>query len=285
MNSSIQVLKQAELCGRQFDVYGTPEEPLFIAKEVAEVLELTNVSDMVSRVDNGEVTKFNLGSRQGETWFLTEDGLYEVLMQSRKPIAKDFKKGVKEILKSIRKHGAYATTTTIDSIIANPENGIKLLQALQKEREEKAILESRNGVLSETIEIQSKELKAQAPKVDYYDHVLDSTGLQTVNMIASCFGISPIKLNKLLCQWGIQYKQSGTYFLYAKYRDKGYAEHKPYPYIDSKGETKTRQHMFWTEKGKQFIIELYTDKAKAERARKALNEQKLEQSKEREAIR
>ena len=132
---------------------------------------------------------------------------------------------------------------------------------------------------------QEEQLKTQAPQVEYFRKVIDSTGLQTVNMIASCFGISPIKLNKLLCQWGIQYKQSGTYFLYAKYRDKGYAEHKPYPYIDSKGETKTRQHMFWTEKGKQFIIELYTDKAKAERARKALNEQKLEQSKEREAIR
>lgn len=135
-----------------------------------------------------------------------------------------------------------------------------------------------------TSETQQQELKAQAPKVEYFDKVIDSTGLLTANMVASCFGISPIKLNKLLCQWGIQYKQSSTYFLYAKYREKGYAEHKPYPYVDSKGETRTHQHMFWTEKGKQFIIELYTKQAQAERARKALSkEQEVEQVKNEEA--
>ena len=160
-----------------------------------------------------------------------------------------------------------------------------LQQRVEENKQRLSKITAEKEQLRLTSVAQEEQLKTQAPQVEYFRKVIDSTGLQTVNMIAFCFGISPIKLNKLLCQWGIQYKQSGTYFLYAKYRDKGYAEHKPYPYIDSKGETKTRQHMFWTEKGKQFIIELYTDKAKAERARKALNEQKLEQSKEREAIR
>ena len=134
-----------------------------------------------------------------------------------------------------------------------------------------------------TAETQEQQLKEQAPKVDYYDKVIDSTGLQTTNMIASCFGISPIKLNKLLCAWGVQYKQSGCYFLYAKYRDKGYAEHKPYAYVDSNGETKTRQHMFWTERGKQFVIDLYTLKAKEERAKRALGKQEAGQVKKEEA--
>lgn len=133
-----------------------------------------------------------------------------------------------------------------------------------------------------TAETQEQQLKEQAPKVDYYDKVIDSTGLQTTNMIASCFGISPIKLNKLLCAWGVQYKQSGCYFLYAKYRDKGYAEHKPYAYVDSNGETKTRQHMFWTERGKQFVIDLYTLKAKEERAKRALGKQEAGQVKKEE---
>ena len=134
-----------------------------------------------------------------------------------------------------------------------------------------------------TAETQEQQLKEQAPKVDYYDKVIDSTGLQTTNMIASCFGISPIKLNKLLCAWGVQYKQSGCYFLYAKYRDKGYAEHKPYAYVDSSGETKTRQHMFWTERGKQFLIDLYTLKAKEERAKRAFGKQEAGQVKKEEA--
>ena len=94
-------------------MYGTAEEPLFKAKDVAEWLELSNVSDMVSRVDEDEVTKLNLGGLEGDTWFLSEDGLYEVLMQSRKPIAKQFKKGVKEILKTIRKTGEYSVAKTM----------------------------------------------------------------------------------------------------------------------------------------------------------------------------
>ncbi len=72
-----------------------------------------------------------------------------------------------------------------------------------------------------------------------------------------------MKLNKLLCEWGVQYKESGTYFLYSKYRDKGLTFHKPHPYTDSNGEIKTRQHMYWTEAGKKFILDLYNLKISA----------------------
>ena len=105
--NEIKIIKKSTFLGREIDAYGTADEPFFKAKDVAEWLELSNVSDMVSRVDVEEVAKFNLGSLQGETWFLTEDGLYEILMQSRKPIAKQFKKGVKTILKEIRKTGTF----------------------------------------------------------------------------------------------------------------------------------------------------------------------------------
>lgn len=105
--NEIKVLNEQEVLGKQFKVYGTPEEPLFLAKDVAEWLDLSNTTDMVSRVDEDEVTKLNLGGLQGECNFLTENGLYEVLMQSRKPIAKQFKKEVKNILKTIRKTGGY----------------------------------------------------------------------------------------------------------------------------------------------------------------------------------
>ena len=114
MENQIQVLKQTELCGQQFNVYGTPQEPFFFAQDVAAMLQLTNVSDMVQRVDDDERSKFNLG-RQGDGWFLTENGLYEVLMQSRKPIAKQFKKGVKTILKEIRTNGGYIVTNNEDT--------------------------------------------------------------------------------------------------------------------------------------------------------------------------
>ncbi len=111
----MKVICHSSVLGKGIDVYGTAEEPLFKAKDVAGWIELSNVSDMVSRLDEDEVTKFNLGGLQGDTWFLTEDGLYEVLMQSRKPIAKQFKKGVKEILKQIRTKGGYISAREDES--------------------------------------------------------------------------------------------------------------------------------------------------------------------------
>lgn len=109
MLETTKVLKQTELLGQQFEVYGTPQEPLFKAKDVAVMLGLTNQREFIQRVDEDERCKLNLPP-QGETWMLTEDGLYEVLMQSRKPIAKQFKKGVKAILKEIRTKGGYVAT-------------------------------------------------------------------------------------------------------------------------------------------------------------------------------
>lgn len=110
MANEIQVLKQTELLGQQFAVYGTPEEPLFLAKDVAAWIEHTDTSKMVQCVDEDEKltrTMFVSGQNR-EVWLLTENGLYEILMQSRKPIAKEFKKGVKKILHEIRTMGQYA---------------------------------------------------------------------------------------------------------------------------------------------------------------------------------
>lgn len=89
------------MCG---PVYGTPQEPLFNATDVAKWINHSDVSKMIQKVDDDEKllrTLFGAGQNR-EVWFLTENGLYEVLMQSRKPIAKQFKKGVKTILKEVR---------------------------------------------------------------------------------------------------------------------------------------------------------------------------------------
>ena len=115
LENKLKVIKQSMLLGKEIDVYGTAENPLFKAKDVADWMEILNVSDMIKNVDEEERSKFNLG-RQGETWMLTEDGLYEVLMQSRKPVAKQFKKGVKEILKSIRKTGSYSVPKPLSQL-------------------------------------------------------------------------------------------------------------------------------------------------------------------------
>lgn len=109
MRTNDNVLKTTELCGRQFTVYGTPAEPLFKAADIAQFIGHTDTQKMLRTIDDEEKlmrTIFAAGQNR-QVWMLTENGLYEVLMQSRKPIAKEFKKGVKAILKEIRTQGGY----------------------------------------------------------------------------------------------------------------------------------------------------------------------------------
>ena len=116
--NQIEIINEQEVLGKEFKVYGSFENPLFLAKDVAEWIDYSkdgkgnyNVSAMLSKVDDDEKIKLNTNLNNvkvgSNTWFLTEDGLYEVLMQSRKPIAKAFKKEVKKILKELRTKGTY----------------------------------------------------------------------------------------------------------------------------------------------------------------------------------
>ena len=109
----VQVLEnEVTLMGKTFNVYGTVEEPLFRANDVADWIEHSNVSAMLQSIDEDEKVKMvcevnnvYVTSRARDTqemWFLTENGVYEVLMLSRKPIAKDFKKEVKKMLHALR---------------------------------------------------------------------------------------------------------------------------------------------------------------------------------------
>ena len=104
MKVQMQVIDKTEILDHEVITYGDLENPLFLAKDVANWIEHSDVSKMIRNVDDDEKVKNNnptLGGQQ-EMWFLTEDGLYEVLMQSRKPIAKQFKKKVKKLLKDLR---------------------------------------------------------------------------------------------------------------------------------------------------------------------------------------
>ena len=100
----LQVIDKRNILDHEVTTYGDLENPLFLAKDVANWIEHSDVSKMMKSVDEDEKVKNivrTLGGNQ-EMWFLTEDGLYEVLMQSRKPIAKQFKKKVKKLLKDLR---------------------------------------------------------------------------------------------------------------------------------------------------------------------------------------
>ena len=145
--NEIKVIDQREVLGVDFKIYGDFDNPLFLAKDVAEWIEHSNSRVMLDSVDENEKVVRNvytLGGNQ-ESWFLTEDGLYEVLMQSRKPIAKEFKKEVKAILKSIRKHGAYMTDSAIEEAISNPDFLIRLATELKNEKAARKELEEKRA--------------------------------------------------------------------------------------------------------------------------------------------
>lgn len=102
----IEVIDKRSVLAQEIITYGNSENPIFLAKDVANWIgyDSSSVNKMLSTVDEDEklIGKvFRLGQNR-EMWFLTEDGLYEILMQSRKPIAKKFKKEVKKILKELR---------------------------------------------------------------------------------------------------------------------------------------------------------------------------------------
>ena len=229
-------------------------EPWFVGKDVAEILGYERgakaIQDHVDEEDKGVVPiQDSIGRMQG-TPVINESGLYSLVLSSKLPTAKKFKHWVtSEVLPSIRKHGAYATDDVIDNILKNPDFGIKLLTELKQEREEKKALEFANKQKDQLI----GELK---PKADYVDKILKNTGLVTITQIAKDYGMSGEKMNSLLHELGVQYKQSGQWLLYTKYQDKGYTHSQTVDITRSDGRPDIKMNTKWTQKGRLFLYDL-----------------------------
>lgn len=159
MQNNLMVIKEQEVLGKQFKVYGTVEEPLFMAKDVAEWIEHSNPTMMIESVDDDEKevkrTKDSLG-RENSATFLTENGLYEVLFQSRKPIAKEFKKEVKTILKTLRQTGGYINNSDkfvdmyFDEMPEEQKNVMRgLLNSIEEKQKKIKTLQSENSLLAQ----------------------------------------------------------------------------------------------------------------------------------------
>ena len=137
------IITKSEVLGKQINVYGDIENPLFLAKDVASWLEHSDVHKMVETVDDDEKTvgTLFLSGQNREVWMLTENGLYEVFMLSRKPIAKQLKKGIKEMLHSVRLHGAYMTDEAIEKTLTDPDYLIQLATTLKIEKQKRLAAE------------------------------------------------------------------------------------------------------------------------------------------------
>lgn len=265
--NEIQVLQKTTLLGKELTVYGNAENPLFLAKDVAEWIEYAktsqdkyDVSRMVGTVDEDEklVRTIFVSGQNRQVWMLTENGLYEVLMQSRKPIAKQFKKGVKAILKEIRTKGGYMAVKADDTPEEIMAKAILLANStIERQKERISVLETEKSLAEE-------RNRLMAPKAAYFDNVLQSEGLITTNIIANELGMSAKKLYKMLKDLGVLYNQNGVYMLYAKYRGLGYDKYRTHTYTsDTTGMQVAKQYLCWTQLGRKFILDLVKSKTAA----------------------
>jgi phage antirepressor YoqD-like protein len=109
---------------------------------------------------------------------------------------------------------------------------------------------------AEQLELQQKQLKEAAPKVEYHDEVLQSVSLIATNVIAKELGMSAVTLNRKLHEKGVIYNSAGSWVLYHKYQERGYTGTKTHHYTDNHGVERTSVQTYWTEKGRKFIHEV-----------------------------
>lgn len=220
-------------------------EPWFVGKDVAVALGYTNPSKaMTDHVDEDD--KLNneslssLGQRGG--WLINEGGLYSLVMSSKLPTARKFKRWVtSEVIPSIRKTGTYGLSA-IDTAT------LRVLHATDPMEKALALADFRDAIAAPLQAV----IEEQKPKVTFYDVVMQSDDVVPITVIAKDYGLSARKLNSMLKEWGVQYKQGQQWFLYAKYAGCGYM-HSVTTAVDN-------GHVFmnsqWTQKGRKFIYDI-----------------------------
>ncbi|MGT2793274.1 phage antirepressor [Streptococcus pasteurianus] len=235
--------------GQEVRTVTVDNELYFVGKDVADILGYQNGSRDINRhVDDEDKLKYRFGTsgQDREMTIINESGLYSLILSSKLPQAKDFKRWVtSEVLPTIRKHGMYA----VDDLLDNPDMAIAAFQRLKEERQLR--LQAQEEVAQKNQIIQELQ-----PKATYYDLILQSESLVAISMIAKDYGMSPQKLNNLLHELKVQFKQGSTWLLYQKYADKGYTQSKTHT-IDAE---RSKMHTYWTQKGRLFIYDLLKNK-------------------------
>ena len=235
MRTDLQLVDERIVLGKEFKIYGTVTSPLFLANDVAKWIEHSNVTVMLRNLDETEVVKISpkqsLGLlKNNSTYnFLTENGLYEVLMQSRKPLAKKFKDEVKHILKQIRLTGGYISQgreeQMVDFYFSQFSDDIKL---------------------SMVRELQQKNAQLQ----EFYDDLMNTHGLLDMNTVAKELEIGEYALFAYLRGKKILfYNKDMVNVPYERFRKEGKFKVKETPCHDGK----IRNVTYVTRKGLDYI--------------------------------
>ena len=243
MNENITIFQSPEF-GNIRTMRDEKGEPLFCAKDVCDALGYDQTHKAVKRhVEEGDGTKRPTPTTSGiqQMLYINESGLYSLILSSKLEAARRFKHWVtSEVLPSIRKQGGYMVAR------ADEPDEVILARALQ--------------IMHTALERREKEIALLKPKADYADRVLDAVSCFTTTQLAKGMGMTAIELNRLLCQRGIQYGQSGQYMLYAHYARMGLAQNRITAYPDMFGTLHTSSRLVWTERGREFIYQLLNHK-------------------------
>ena len=235
---------------------GTADSPLFCLSDVCAAVGISNARNVKSRLDTDDVRLVDTIDRMGRTQqvtFITESGMYDVIIRSDSERARPFRKWVtSEVLPSIRRHGMYATEATVESMLNDPENAILMLQAYQKERKERLAAQQ-----------QVEQLEAQAiedrPKVVYAEAVQGSKSACLIGELAKMIAQNGYQIgekrlfqwlrdNHYLCSYGERFNQP-----YQQYIEQGLFTMKQNVF-SVEGEIRTRNTTKVTGKGQIYFI-------------------------------
>ncbi len=243
MSGVQNVIGTTTINGFLFEIYGTVENPLFLAKDIAIVLEHSHVPTMMQSVDDEEklmCTILTSGQRR-EMNCVTEDGFYELMMLSRKPIAKDFKKGVKKVLHELRTKGEVRTNYNI------PQTYADALQLAANQAKQ--------------IEEQNKLIEEQKPKVEFFDQVTDSKDAVDMKECAKILnmGIGRNRLFEFLRSRSILDRKNLPYQIFI---DRGYFRTVETSYTKSDGTNCINIKTVVYQKGMEYIRNLIKNAGK-----------------------
>lgn len=224
-------------------------EPWMVGKDVALALGYANPSKAVINHVDDEDKRFEMSrvsdSQNGnlvKTALINESGLYSLVLSSKLPGAKKFRRWVTaDVLPSIRKTGGYHL----------PKDYPSALRALADAEEKRMALAAEN-------EMQRQIIADFQPIKQYVDTILSSTGTMTITQIAADYDMSAKELNKILYKAGIQRKVNGQWILYKQYMGKGYTQSVTFDFLHSDGRPDAKPNTQWTQKGRLLIHETLT---------------------------
>ena len=263
MSNDIQIFNNPQF--GSIRTAGTPEQPLFCLADVCKILGL-QASRVKDRLEKGVISSNPLLTSGGiqQLNFVNEDGLYDVILDSRKPEAKAFRKWVtSEVLPTIRKHGAYMTNDAIERALTEPDFLIQLATSIKEERSKRlaveAVCEEQRKQISQLgsqVDDLQSEVSVMKDKVSYLDVILATKNSVLVTQIAQDYGESAILFNRRLNRMGIQYSRGKQWILYGPYKDCGYVTSETYVIKHKDGHEDVHMNTKWTQKGRRFLYDI-----------------------------